>query len=74
MAHGTEAVAGRGLLRRMTSRDPDEDHRAATPLELLYDLCFVVAIAQAAAELHHGLSHGHPISIMGYGLPSPCGG
>jgi len=42
----------------MRARDPREAHRAATPLELLYDLCFVVAIAQAASSLHHALSHG----------------
>ncbi len=35
------------------ARDADEDHRAATPLELFFDLCFVVAVSQAAAELHH---------------------
>ncbi len=40
-------------------RDPDEDHRAATPLELLFDLCFVVAVAQAAAAYHHELVEGH---------------
>ncbi|MEO6593151.1 MAG: low temperature requirement protein A [Planctomycetota bacterium] len=43
----------------MNARSPHEPHRAATPLELLYDLCFVVAIAQAAAELHHSISRGH---------------
>ena len=49
------------LLRRraMTGRDPGEEHRASTPLELLFDLCFVVAVAQAAAELHHGLATDH---------------
>ena len=31
----------------------------ATPLELFLDLAFVVAIAQAAAGLHHGLVDGH---------------
>ena len=36
--------------RPMTARDPHEPHRASTPLELLFDLCFVVAVAQAAAE------------------------
>ncbi|MCB1227171.1 MAG: low temperature requirement protein A [Verrucomicrobiales bacterium] len=44
--------------RKMVSRDPTEPHRAATPLELLYDLIFVVAIAQAASSLHHALAHG----------------
>jgi low temperature requirement protein LtrA len=42
----------------LTSRDSSEQHRAATPLELLFDLTVVVAVAQAAAELHHSLSAG----------------
>ena len=42
----------------MGSRDTSEEHRASTPLELLYDLCFVVAIARAATLLHHDVSHG----------------
>jgi len=45
--------------RPMRSRDSGEDHRAATPLELLFDLCFVVAVGQAAASLHHALAEGH---------------
>ena len=40
-------------------RDPDEEHRASTPLELFVDLTFVVAVAQAAASLHHELVEGH---------------
>ncbi|MGH3657862.1 MAG: low temperature requirement protein A, partial [Micromonosporaceae bacterium] len=55
------------LRRRMSARDPSEEHRAATPLELLFDLCFVVAVAQAAAQLHHGLAEGHPGPyVLGY--------
>ena len=46
------------LYARMTGRDPAEDHRASTPLELFFDLTFVVAIAQAASSLHHGLVDG----------------
>jgi low temperature requirement protein LtrA len=42
----------------MTGRDPNEAHRTATPLELLFDLCFVVAVAQAAGALHHDLAEG----------------
>lgn len=42
----------------MAARDPDQPHRASTTLELLYDLCFVVAIAQAAHGLKHALDHG----------------
>jgi low temperature requirement protein LtrA len=45
--------------RPMVGRDRDEEHRASTPLELLFDLCFVVAVASAAAELHHALGEGH---------------
>jgi low temperature requirement protein LtrA len=43
---------------QMTGRDPAEAHRASTPLELLFDLCFVVAVAQAAGSLHHDLAEG----------------
>jgi low temperature requirement protein LtrA len=53
----------------MTGRDPDEDHRGATPLELLYDLTFVVAFGFAADELAHLLAEGHWSSgIAGFGL------
>ncbi len=47
------------LVRPLQPRDPQEQHRGATPLELFTDLCFVVAIAQAAAELHHAISADH---------------
>ncbi|MFF4537485.1 low temperature requirement protein A [Streptomyces aureus] len=50
---------GRRTLRRMTARGRDEAHRVASPLELLFDLCFVVAIAQAGAELVHAVAAGH---------------
>src|SRR2546423_14236996 len=43
----------------MAGRDPAETHRASTPLELFFDLTFVVAVSQAAAALHHGLVEGH---------------
>ncbi len=33
-------------LRPLSPRDPKQSHRAATPLELLFDLIFVVAIAK----------------------------
>ncbi|WP_433431486.1 low temperature requirement protein A [Nonomuraea sp. CA-141351] len=55
------------LWRRMAGRDPAEPHRVATPLELLSDLCFVVAVAQASASLHHALSEGHAgAGLLGY--------
>lgn len=40
-------------------RDIDEEHRVSTPLELLFDLVFVVAIALASSSLHHGIAGGH---------------
>ncbi|OIJ67603.1 low temperature requirement protein A [Streptomyces mangrovisoli] len=48
-----------GGLRRLTARGRDEAHRASTPLELFFDLCFVVAISQAGVELVHALAAGH---------------
>ena len=43
----------------MSGRDPDEEHRSATPLELLYDLTFVVAFGVAAEQFAHLLAVGH---------------
>jgi low temperature requirement protein LtrA len=52
---------------RMGGRDPHEDHRAATPLELLFDLTFVVAFGFAANELAHALAEGHVASgLVGF--------
>ncbi|KRF13784.1 low temperature requirement protein A [Nocardioides sp. Soil797] len=45
-------------------RDPHEEHRVATPLELFTDLCYVVAVAQAALQLHHAISEDH----VGHGV------
>src|SRR5215467_850366 len=46
-------------VRRMSGRDPDEPYRASTPLELLFDLTFVVAVARAGIELRDALAQGH---------------
>jgi low temperature requirement protein LtrA len=43
----------------MIGRDPRERHRTTTPLELLFDLTFVVAFAQAGDELAHYTAEGH---------------
>lgn len=43
----------------MTGRDPSEPHRAATPLELLFDLTFVAAFARASDEAAHLMAEGH---------------
>lgn len=45
--------------RRFTGRDPNEVHRASTPLELLYDLTIVVAFGIAADELADYVADGH---------------
>ncbi|MFG3339543.1 low temperature requirement protein A [Glycomyces sp. NPDC048151] len=46
-------------VRRMVSRDPEESHRTATPLELLFDLTLVVAFSQAGSQAAHLLELGH---------------
>ncbi|MET0673161.1 MAG: low temperature requirement protein A [Microbacterium pygmaeum] len=52
-------VLSRLGLRRMQPRDLAERHRVATPLELLFDLVFVVAVSQASQNLHHLISEDH---------------
>lgn len=46
-------------LRSLTARGRDEAHRVASPLELFFDLCFVVAIAQAGVALVHSVAEAH---------------
>ena len=46
----------------MLGRRPDEAHRAATPLELLYDLTIVVAFSLAGAQFAHAVATGHILS------------
>jgi low temperature requirement protein LtrA len=67
-------VTGRPALRtdrlrgRSVTRDPAEDHRAASPLELLFDLTFVVAVSRAAAALHHEIATDHVAEgVVGFG-------
>lgn len=56
-------------LRRMTGRDPDEAHRAATPLELLYDLTLVVAFSLAAGQFTYALVGDHLVpGLLGFGV------
>ena len=45
----------------MSARDTNEAHRAASPLELLFDLTFVVAIAQVADQLYQQVESGHAL-------------
>jgi low temperature requirement protein LtrA len=56
--HSAPARLGRRWYQPMRPRDPQQQHRASTPLELLFDLTLVVAVAAVAAELHHALAEG----------------
>ncbi|MGN7800403.1 low temperature requirement protein A [Leifsonia sp. 22587] len=48
----------RHRIRPMPGRDPRERGRTTTPLELLYDLTYVVAFAAASDQLAEQLGHG----------------
>ena len=62
-----DPVSGARLSARMIPRSPHEHHRASTPLELLFDLVFVVAIAQAANGLHHAVGEAHALQgLVGF--------
>ncbi|MEB8336090.1 low temperature requirement protein A [Streptomyces endophyticus] len=54
--HGTRALRRR--LVPMTGRDPDERGRVSSPLELLFDLTFVVAVGTAASQFAEMLAQG----------------
>lgn len=51
-------------LKAMRPRQPSEQNRGATPLELLFDLVFIVAISIASTQLHHGLSEKHFSEVL----------
>jgi low temperature requirement protein LtrA len=55
------AVVRAHRVRRMAGRDPHELHRVATPLELLFDLTFVIAFGVAASEFAHLVAAGHVV-------------
>lgn len=52
-------------LRPMSGNDPHDRSRRSTPLELLYDLVYVIAFGRAAEELAHQLTHGEPGPAFG---------
>lgn len=63
----TSAADRSHRLARMTGRDPSASHRAATPLELLFDLTFVVAFGLAADQLAHFIAAGHwQTGVLGF--------
>lgn len=49
----------------MRGRDPHEPHRTSTPLELLFDLTFVIAYGTAANQFAHALAAGHVAAGIG---------
>ena len=54
---------------RMGGRDPDEQHRVSTPLELFFDLTFAIAFGVASAELAGTLAAGHVgAALLGFGF------
>ena len=55
----------------MGGRDRHETHRVTTPLELLFDLTFVVSFGLAASQFAHALAEGHyRTALLGYGFAS----
>ncbi|MFJ2032849.1 low temperature requirement protein A [Streptosporangium sp. NPDC087985] len=51
----------------MPIRDPHEQHRSVTSLELLFDLVSVVAVGQAVTSLYRSIIDGHlPQGVVGY--------
>jgi low temperature requirement protein LtrA len=55
----------RHRIRPMPGRDPGERGRSATPLELLYDLTYVIAFAAAAEQLAHHVVTGDVGAAVG---------
>ena len=49
----------RHAVARMGGRDPHEKHRAATPLELFFDLTFVIAFGVAGSQFAHEIAEAH---------------
>ena len=49
----------RHAFARMGGRDPHEKHRAATPLELFFDLTFVIAFGVAGSQFAHEIAEAH---------------
>lgn len=52
------------IVTGMPARDPHEARRAATTLELFFDLVSVIAIAAVTAGFHHAISAGHGLEAL----------
>ena len=65
----SSTVLGRFGLIRMSGRDPRQQHRVASSLELFFDLVFVIAVSQASQNLHHGIVEGHAMAtVLAYAM------
>ena len=49
---------------RMTARPIGESHRTASPLELLFDLTFVIAVAALTSRFAHAVEDGHALDAL----------
>jgi low temperature requirement protein LtrA len=71
MSHSTRrpAVTLTHGLRPMAGRDPHDEHRVATTLELLFDLAFVIAFSVASSEFAHLIAEGrYATGLAGFGF------
>ncbi len=55
----------RHRVRPMSGHDPSDRRRTTTPLELFFDLTYVIAFAAAAEQLAHSVGEGHVSSAIG---------
>ena len=73
MTTETSQFSLRPRLSRMVGRDPAERGRVATPLELLFDLTFVVAFGVTADQTAEVLAEGHWVpALLGFGFAMFC--
>ncbi|MGC4083719.1 MAG: low temperature requirement protein A [Vicinamibacterales bacterium] len=57
--------------RTMGGRDRHEANRVSTPLELLFDLTFVISFGRAASQLAHAFAEGHyAAGLLGFAIAS----
>ncbi|MDO9395954.1 MAG: low temperature requirement protein A [Herbiconiux sp.] len=58
------ALSGVIPLVRMRGRDVDESGRVSSPLELLFDLTFVVAVSSIVTQLAHAVAEDHVATAL----------
>lgn len=71
MPNATHSLSGNlsRVLPRMMRRDPHESHRTATPLELFFDLVFVVAVSFAGKQLFDFENEGSiGVGLIGFAM------